>query len=94
MRRNMSESYKRLPRITSTYNRYYYDMIVELSELIDFNHPVFRGKSVRNRSLGSVQMLLVEMALQNDEVLQTLKKYMIWRGRDWTPVNFYGMKKY
>lgn len=94
MRRNMSESYKRLPRITSTYNRYYYDMIVELSELIDFNHPVFRGKSVRNRSLGSVQMLLVEMALQNDEVLQTLKKYMIWRGMDWTPVNFYGMKKY
>lgn len=90
----MSESYKKLPRITSTHDRYYYDMIVELSDLIDFNNQIFEGKSVRNRSLGSVQTLLVEMALQNEEIINKLKKYMVLNGMDWYPVHFYGMRKY
>ncbi len=91
---NMSESYNKPPRINSTHERFYYDMIVELSDLIDFNHPIFKGKSLRNRSLGSVQTILVEMALQNEEILQKLRKYMVLKGKDWTPVHFYGMRKY
>jgi hypothetical protein len=93
-RKNMSESYSKLPRITSTHDRYYYDMLVELSDLIDFNLPIFNGKSLRNRSLGSVQTLLVEMALQNDDILDRLRKYMVLKGDGWTPVTYHNMKRY
>jgi hypothetical protein len=93
-RKNMSESYTKLPRVTSTHDRYYYDMLVELSDLIDFNLPIFNGKSLRNRSLGSVQTILVEMALQNDDILNNLRNYMILKGKDWTPITYWNMKKY
>lgn len=93
-RSNMSESYQKVPRVASTHNRHYYDMLVELSLLIDFNHPIFNGKGLRNRSLGSVQTVLVEMALQNKDILEKLRDYMILDGKDWKPVNFYGIKKY
>ncbi len=93
-RKNMSESYTKLPRTTSTHNRFIYDSLVELADLMDFNHPIFDGKSVRNRSVGSVQTVLVEMALQNEDILQQLRKYMVLQGKDWTPVHYYGMRKY
>lgn len=93
-RSNMSESYHKLPRVTSTHDRHYYDMLVDLSDLIDFKNPIFYGRSMRNRSLGSVQTVLVEMALQNDDILENLKNYMVLRGKDWKPIKFYGMRKY
>lgn len=93
-RKNISESYEKLPRVTSTHDRFYYDMLAELGDLVDFNHPIFKGRSLRNRSLGSVQTVLVEMALQNNDILNKLRDYMVLNGRDWTPVTYYNMRRY
>jgi hypothetical protein len=91
-RKNISESYTKLPRVTSTHERHTYDALAELADLIDFNHPKLKNKSMRNRSLGSVQTLIVEIALQNEDVLKTLRKYMVLEGRDWYPILHYRQK--
>lgn len=91
-RSNISESYYKPPRVNSTHDRHTYDALIELSSLIDFNHPVFNGRSLRNRSLGSVQTVLVELALENEDILNQLKKYMIESGKDWTPILYYAKK--
>lgn len=93
-RSNMSESHKKNPRVSSTHTRDNYDRLAELSTLIDFNHPIFNGRSLRNHSLGSAQTVLVEMALQNPDILSKLRQYMVLEGRDWTPISYYGMKVY
>jgi hypothetical protein len=88
-RKNISESYKKLPRVSSTHDRHTYDALAELADLIDFNHPIFEGKPMRNRSLGSVQALIVEIALQNEQVLEKLRNYMVLGGQDWYPILHY-----
>lgn len=91
-RRHNSESFDRLPRINSTHDRHTYDAIVELSEMINFHHPVFRGRSLRSRSLGSVQTVLVEMALENEDILRQLRKYMNVNGKGWFPITYYSKR--
>lgn len=93
-RKNVSESYVKLPRVTSTHDRFIYDNLVELADLIDFNHPAFKNRSMRNRSLGSVQTVLVEMALQNEEIVSKLKEYMVLQGKDWIPSKHYYSTRY
>lgn len=88
-RKNMSESYEDQPRVNSTHSRYIYDILVELADQINFNHPLLRYKSMRSRSLGSVQALLVEMALDNEEIRTKLRKFMVNEGRNWTYISNY-----
>lgn len=89
MRKNISESYTKLPRTNSTHSRQTYDTLAELAGLIDFNHPKLKHRAMRNHSLGSVQTVLVEMALQNDDILNKLRQYMVLDGKDWKPIIYY-----
>lgn len=91
-RRHNSESLDRLPRVNSTHDRHTYDAIVELSEMINFYHPVFRNRSLRSRSLGSVQTVLVELALEDEDVLNQLRKYMNKNGETWFPITYYSKR--
>jgi hypothetical protein len=81
---DIGESYERQLRITSMHNRTLYSEIVKISEHIDFRHPRFMQKSKRNRSLGSVQAFIVELALTDQAFLAKLRKYMIHGGRGYS----------
>ena len=87
-----SESYNSLPRANSTHTRFVYDTLVELSIQVDFRHPIFADKAMRSRSVGSAQAFIVEVALQNEEVLNTIRKYLINQGKDWYPILHYRQK--
>jgi hypothetical protein len=91
-RKNVSEFYYTPPRASSTHDRFVYDALVEISDLVDFQNPIFTGKHMRSRSVGSAQALLVEIALQNEDVINTLKKYMLREGKDWRPILHYKYK--
>lgn len=91
-RKNLSESYNTLPRVNSTHNRFVFDALAELSSQIDFRHPSLRDKPMRSHSIGSAQALVVEIALQNEDVLNTIRKYLINGGKDWYPILHYRHK--
>lgn len=86
---SLSESYEYQPRVTSTYRRTIYEELEKISQHIDFRHPIFRGRHKRNRSLGSVQALIVELALTDEQFLEKLRRFMINGGRDWKPTIHY-----
>ncbi len=81
----IGEAYSTPPRITSTYTRTMFSELCEISNHIDFNQPQFERRFKRNRSLGSVQAFIVELAFTDDEFREKLKKYMLYRGSHWTP---------
>lgn len=74
---NVSETYVNIPRATSSHMRWTYDNLVDLSNIINFNHPNLKHYHMRNRSVGSVQALIVELALQDDDFRLKLEKYFI-----------------
>ena len=69
-------------RVTSSYRPNVYEALLEIANRVDFSAPDFRFKRKRNRSIGSAQALLVELALQSSEVRSQLRELM---SEHWTP---------
>lgn len=82
---SLGESYNRQLRATSMYSRSIYAELEKISDNIDFRHARFMQKSKRNRSIGSTQAFIVELALTDEQFLANLRKFMVNNGRDWTP---------
>jgi len=63
-------------RVTSTYTGMNFFTLEEVCKNIDFRHPRFNERCKRNRSLGSAQAFIVELALQDEQFMNKLKTYM------------------
>lgn len=85
-RPDIGESYHDLPRVTSTYNRQVYANLIQVADNIDFNSPIFHGMAKRNRSLGSAQAFIVELALGNENFRNFLKQFMVRGGQGYLHV--------
>lgn len=83
------ETYNTSPRVTSTYSRTIYEELVKIADNVDFRHPRFLNRAKRNRSVGSAQALVVELALTDDHFKEKLRRFMIDGGRHWQPVTHY-----
>lgn len=82
----ISEAYRKPPRITSTYSRTMFDELCKIADEIDFGRPIFAGRFKRNRSLGSVQAFIVELAVCDETFRSNLRRYMLYGGRYWCPI--------
>jgi hypothetical protein len=79
---HMGETYDRNLRVTSMYSRTIYAQLEQICDNMDFNHPRFINKAKRNRSIGSAQAFVVELALTDEQFLAKLRKFMMNGGRD------------
>lgn len=90
---SIGESYKTPPRVASTYSRTIFEELEKIANNIDFRHPRFNGKHKRNRSLGSAQALIVELALTDERITKILypilRSFMVERGKHWIPQVYY-----
>ena len=78
---DVGETHSTAPRVNSSHLRRTYSKLVQLSEHLNFNSPVFDGMLKRNRSLGSVQAFIVELALADTRfVEENLKPFCIADG--------------
>ena len=80
----LGETYDRNLRVTSLYSRSIFAELENISNHIDFRHPRFMFRAKRNRSLGSVQAFIVELALTDDAFMARLRQFMIDGGRGYT----------
>lgn len=78
---DIGESFVELPRVTSTHSRVTYSNLIQIADNLDFRNPIFHGKAKRNRSLGSAQAFVVELALSDTAFRDRLKRYMIGGGQ-------------
>jgi hypothetical protein len=88
-----SERYKGVPRVSSSLSRTIHAELCKIAENVDFTHHRYMGKAKRNRSLGSVTALVMEIALADpevrDKVYEKLRKHMVDNGKHWSPSFFY-----
>lgn len=89
-----SENLKHIPRITSSYTHSFYDELVKMVNFFDFNHRMFtlinnNTRKKRNRSAGSVQALICQLAMQDPNFREKLRTYMVDCGKDWTFTSHY-----
>lgn len=82
---SIGESYDYAPRVTSTHSRTIFAELEKIADNIDFRHPIFARRMKRNRSLGSAQALIVELALTDEKFQERLRKYMVEGGKYWYP---------
>jgi hypothetical protein len=76
-------------RINSTYRESVYKEISKISDNIDFSDPRFFNRQKRNRSLGSAQAFIVELALSDERFIEKLRTYMVDGGRGYIKTNLY-----
>lgn len=77
---DIGETHEELPRVTSTHSRVMYENLIQVADNLDFRNPIFNGRAKRNRSLGSAQAFVVELALADRTFRERLKTYMIGGG--------------
>lgn len=77
------------PRVNSTYRESIYKELIKISDNIDFSHHRFFNKQKRNRSLGSAQAFIVELALSDEQFLKKLRGFMIDGGVHYIHANIY-----
>ncbi|MGG3008450.1 hypothetical protein ABEO98_02965 [Brevibacillus parabrevis] len=77
---DIGETHEELPRVTSTHSRVMYGNLIQVADNLDFRNPIFHGRAKRNRSLGSAQAFVVELALADQTFREKLKRYMIGGG--------------
>ena len=77
---DIGETHEELPRVTSTHSRVMYGNLIQVADNLDFRNHIFVGRAKRNRSLGSAQAFIVELALADATFRDRLKKYMIGGG--------------
>ncbi|EST55693.1 hypothetical protein T458_06975 [Brevibacillus panacihumi W25] len=88
-RMDIGETFVELPRVTSTHSRVTYGNLIQLADNLDFRNPVFAGRAKRNRSVGSAQAFVVELALADREFRERLKRYMIGGGQQFVYTSDY-----
>jgi hypothetical protein len=86
---SLGESYDRQLRATSMYTRTIFAELEKVSDQIDFRHPRFMNKAKRNRSLGSAQAFIVELALTDEVFVKKLRQYMVGGGQGYIPTFTY-----
>lgn len=86
---DIGETFVELPRVTSTHSRVMYGNLLQVSDNLDFRNPVFAGRAKRNRSLGSSQAFIVELALADQAFREKLKRYMIAGGKQFVYIADY-----
>lgn len=67
---DIGEVYPTSPRINSSHLRVTYSRILQLTNNLDFNSPIFNNMQKRSRSLGSTQAFLCELVFANREFFQ------------------------
>ncbi len=80
---SLGETYNRNLRATSMYTRTVFAELEKIADNIDFRHPRFMCKAKRNRSLGSAQAFIVELALTDEKFVEKLRQYMVGGGEDY-----------
>lgn len=78
---DLGETFTDLPRVTSTHSLVTYGNLLRAADNLDFRQEIFRYRAKRNRSIGSAQAFIVELALADREFRERLKKYMIAGGK-------------
>lgn len=78
---DIGETFDELPRVTSTHSRVMYSNLIQVADNLDFRNSIFYGRAKRNRSLGSSQSFIVELALADPIFREKLKRYMIGGGK-------------
>lgn len=88
----ISEHKNASPSANSIYSRATFQNLLTLAEHFDFTDPIFLNKRKRNRSVGSVQSLIVELALQDEDFIKKLRSFMLYNGLHWKPYSSYADK--
>ncbi|GIO09692.1 hypothetical protein J31TS6_57200 [Brevibacillus reuszeri] len=78
---DIGETHVELPRVSSTHSRVMYGNLIRIADNLDFRNPIFNGRAKRNRSLGSAQAFVVELALADRSFREKLKRYMLAEGK-------------
>ncbi|MBG9941763.1 hypothetical protein ABE237_22585 [Brevibacillus formosus] len=78
---DLGETHEELPRVTSTHSRTMYGNLIQIADNLDFRNSVFAKRAKRNRSLGSSQAFVVELALSDRAFREEMKRYMIASGK-------------
>lgn len=78
---DIGETFEELPRVTSTHSRIMYGNLIQVADNLDFRNSIFASRAKRNRSLGSAQAFIVELALADRGFRQKLQSFMIGGGR-------------
>jgi len=78
---DIGETFVELPRVTSTHSRVMYGNLLQIADNLDFRNPVFAGRAKRNRSVGSAQAFIVELALADRAFRERIKRFMIAGGK-------------
>ncbi|WP_411503502.1 hypothetical protein [Brevibacillus centrosporus] len=78
---DLGETHEELPRVTSTHSRTMYSNLIKVADNLDFRNPIFYGKAKRNRSIGSAQAFVVELALADPKFRMKLQEFMIGGGK-------------
>lgn len=89
----LSDTYNVPPRVNSSHLRAVHDQLIEVSNHLNFRHPIFTDKIKRSRSAGAAQAFIVELALSDPKFREKLRKYMVRNGEYWTFVDV-GMPRY
>lgn len=77
------------PRVNSTYRDSIHRELIKISDNIDFSDHRFFNRQKRNRSLGSAQAFIVELALSDERFMDKLRGYMIDGGKGYIQANIY-----
>ncbi|MGF9907078.1 hypothetical protein [Brevibacillus porteri] len=86
---DIGETHVELPRVSSTHSRVMYVNLIQIADNLDFRNPIFHGRAKRNRSLGSAQAFVVELALADQVFREKLKRYMIGGGKQFIYLSDY-----
>ncbi|WP_103110490.1 hypothetical protein [Brevibacillus reuszeri] len=86
---DIGETHVELPRVISTHSRVMYGNLIQVADNLDFRNPIFNGRAKRNRSLGSAQAFIVELALADRSFREKLKRFMIGGGKQFVYTSDY-----
>lgn len=86
---DLGETHEELPRVTSTHSRTMYSNLIQIADNLDFRNPIFYGKAKRNRSIGSAQAFVVELALADLGFRNKLQMFMIKEGKQFVYTSDY-----
>lgn len=78
---DIGETFEELPRVTSTHSRVMYGNLIQVADNLDFRNQLFTRRAKRNRSIGSAQAFVVELALADPNFRKELQKFMIGGGK-------------
>lgn len=78
-----AEDHYDVPRIASKYSRSIYTTLWNIASHLDGRSPIMMTKRKRSHSMGSVQALIVELALTDQDFVHKLRLFMVNQGKDY-----------